>query len=139
MKKLFLRFAIVFTLTNFISFFIGLIALRFEQFELSRPPIIFVGTVIISILITLSISIYRSTWGNGIFNVILAYFLTAPVPFILQFMYRNLLFRFIRGIYILLGIYVLFYTLFILYHHVKNKQSQTDLNALIHKKKPNKD
>ncbi len=139
MKKLFLRFAIVFTLTNFISFFIGLIALRFEQFELSHPPIIFLGTVIISTLISLSISIYKSTWGNGIFNVILAYFLTAPVPFILQFMYRNLLFRFIRGIYILLGIYVFFYTLFILYHHVKNKQSQTDLNALIHKKKPNKD
>jgi hypothetical protein len=89
----------------------------------------------ISLLITLSFSIYKATWGNGLFNVITAYLITAPVPFILQFMYRNLLFRFIRGIYILLGIYVFFYTIFVLFHHVKNKRSQTDLNELLSKKK----
>ena len=135
MKRLFIRFSITFTLSSMLTFLIGSLAIRFEQFELASPPVIFLGTFLISILITISLSIYKATWGNGLFNVILAYFLTAPVPFILQFMYRNLLFRFIRGIYVLLGIYVFFYSLFVLFHHVKNKQSQTDLNHLLGKKK----
>lgn len=140
MKALWIRFSLTFTLTSLLTFLIGLLTIRFEQFQLAPPHFIFIGTFLISILITASLTIYKATWGNGLLNVIFAYVITAPVPFILQFMYRNLLFRFIRGIYVLLGLYVFFYTLFILFHHVKNKQSQTDLNKLLKKKnKPSND
>jgi hypothetical protein len=134
MKKFIMYFSFIFTLVSILSFIIGRITIRFEQFELASPSSIFIGTFVIACLISISIKTFQARWGNGILNVILAYIMTAPVPFILQFMYRNLLFRFIRGIYILLGIYVLFYTLFILFQHIKNRQSQTELNDLLTKK-----
>ena len=138
MKKFAMTFSYIFTTVSIFSFLIGRITLRFEQFELARPSAIFMGTMLIAILIAISIKIYESRKGNGILNVVVAYIITAPVPFILQFMYRNLLFRFIRGIYILLGIYVLFYTLFILFQHIKNRQSQKELNDLLPKKDTSK-
>ena len=138
MKKFAMTFSYIFTSVSIFSFLIGRITLRFEQFELARPSAIFMGTMLIAILIAISIKIYESRKGNGILNVVVAYIITAPVPFILQFMYQNLLFRFIRGIYILLGIYVLFYTLFILFQHIKNRQSQKELNDLLPKKDTSK-
>ena len=138
MKKFGLNFSVIFTIVSILSFLIGLITLRFEQFELARPTAIFIGTMLIAILISISIKIYQSRKGNGILNVVAAYFITAPVPFILQFMYRDLLFRFIRGIYILLGVYVLFYTLFIMFQHIKNRKSQKELNDLLPKKDASK-
>lgn len=138
MKKFAMTFSYIFTTVSIFSFLIGRITLRFEQFELARPSAIFMGTMLIAILIAISIKIYESRKGNGILNVVVAYIITAPVPFILQFMYQNLLFRFIRGIYILLGIYVLFYTLFILFQHIKNRQSQKELNDLLPKKDTSK-
>ena len=138
MKKFAMTFSYIFTTVSIFSFLIGRITLRFEQFELARPSAIFMGTMLIAILIAISIKIYESRKGNGILNVVVAYIITAPVPFILQFMYQNLLFRFIRGIYILLGIYVLFYTLFILFQHIKNSQSQKELNDLLPKKDTSK-
>ena len=138
MKKFAMTFSYIFTTVSIFSFLIGRITLRFEQFELARPSAIFMGTMLIAILIAISIKIYESRKGSGILNVVVAYIITAPVPFILQFMYQNLLFRFIRGIYILLGIYVLFYTLFILFQHIKNRQSQKELNDLLPKKDTSK-
>ena len=138
MKKFAMTFSYIFTTVSIFSFLIGRITLRFEQFELARPSAIFMGTMLIAFLIAISIKIYESRKGNGILNVVVAYIITAPVPFILQFMYQNLLFRFIRGIYILLGIYVLFYTLFILFQHIKNRQSQKELNDLLPKKDTSK-
>ena len=138
MKKFAMTFSYIFTTVSIFSFLIWRITLRFEQFELARPSAIFMGTMLIAILIAISIKIYESRKGNGILNVVVAYIITAPVPFILQFMYQNLLFRFIRGIYILLGIYVLFYTLFILFQHIKNRQSQKELNDLLPKKDTSK-
>jgi len=134
MKKFLSYFSIIFTSTYFLSFLIGLLTIRFDQFQLASPITVFIGTVMIALLISFGIKTFKATWGNGILNVILAYFLTAPVPFILQYMYRNLLFRFIRGIYILLGIYIFFYTLFILYQLVQSKRSQSELNDLLPKK-----
>ncbi len=138
MKKFAMTFSYIFTTVSIFSFLIGRITLRFEQFELARPSAIFMGTMLIAILIAISIKIYESRKGNGILNVVVAYIITAPVPFILQFMYQNLLFRFIRGIYIIIGIYVLFYTLFILFQHIKNRQSQKELNDLLPKKDTSK-
>ena len=132
-------FSVIFTTVSIVSFMIGRITMRFEQFELASPSSIFIGTIVIACLIAISIKTFQARWGNGILNVIAAYIITAPVPFILQFMYKNLLFRFIRGIYILLGIYVFFYTLFILFQHIKNRQSQSELNDLLPKKDSQKD
>lgn len=139
MKKFLTSFAIIYTISSMLSFTLAGIFLRFDQFELASPSAIFFGTFLIALLISTSLRIYHTTWGNGILNVILAYLITFPVPFILQFMYRNLLFRVFRGIYILLGIYVFFYTIFLLYHHVKNKHSQTELNRLLSKDKTKKE
>jgi hypothetical protein len=92
-----------------------------------------IGSLLISLSLATAITVYRSRWGNGIGNVISGYLIALPIPFIIRRMFFPILFRFLGLIYGLLLIYVVFYIIFVAYHHAKNRQTSAELNALIKK------
>jgi len=95
--------------------------------------------MLISMLIALSIVVFKKTWGNGVLNVIVGYIIISPVPFILRTMFGIYLFRTSIAIYILGLIYAVLYSLVILYGSIKNKKIEEKLNALLKDKQVTKE
>jgi hypothetical protein len=97
------------------------------------------GSIIISILIQLALWIYHQKWGNGIISVLLAFVVILPIAPLIGRIYFPLVFRLVGFAYIILFIYLVFYTILIAYHHAKNKKDSDDLNQLIKRSKKKKD
>jgi hypothetical protein len=90
-------------------------------------------------LIQLAWWIYQQKWGNGIISVLLAFVVILPIAPLIRRIYFPLLFRLVGFAYFLLFIYLVVYTIFIVYHHAKNKKDSEDLNQLIKRSKKKKD
>jgi hypothetical protein len=97
------------------------------------------GSILVSILIQLAWWIYQQKWGNGILSVLLAFVVILPIAPLIRRIYFPLLFRLVGFAYFLLFIYLVVYTIFIVYHHAKNKKDSEDLNQLIKRSKKKKD
>lgn len=97
------------------------------------------GSILISILIQLAWGIYQQKWGNGIISVLLAFVVILPIAPLIRRIYFPLLFRLVGFAYVILFIYLVVYTIFIAYHHAKNKKDSDDLNQLIKRSKKKKD
>jgi hypothetical protein len=97
------------------------------------------GSIIISILIQFALWIYHQKWGNGIISVLLAFVVILPIAPLIGRIYFPLVFRLVGFAYIILFIYLVFYTILIAYHHAKNKKDSDDLNQLIKRSKKKKD
>jgi hypothetical protein len=97
------------------------------------------GSILVSILIQLAWWIYQQKWGNGILSVLLAFVVILPIAPLIRRIYFPLLFRLVGFAYFLLFIYLVVYTIFIVYHHAKNKKDSDDLNQLIKRSKKKKD
>ena len=138
MKKYLKLYAYSYAIVSLIVFILALGINRY--FEIALPlRALFIGGIIISLLIALSILIFKKTWGNGVLNVIVGYIIISPVPFVLRLMFGTYLFRTSVAIYILGFIYAVLYSLVILYGSVKNKKTEDKLNALLKDKQIDKE
>jgi phosphotransferase system glucose/maltose/N-acetylglucosamine-specific IIC component len=138
MKKYLKLYAYSYAIVSLIVFILALGINRY--FEIALPlRALFIGGIIISLLIALSIHIFKKTWGNGVLNVIVGYIIISPVPFVLRLMFGIYLFRTSVAIYILGFIYAVLYSLVILYGSIKNKKTEDKLNALLKDKQINKE
>jgi phosphotransferase system glucose/maltose/N-acetylglucosamine-specific IIC component len=138
MKKYLKLYAYSYAIVSLIVFILALGINRY--FEIALPlRALFIGGIIISLLIALSILIFKKTWGNGVLNVIVGYIIISPVPFVLRLMFGIYLFRTSVAIYILGFIYAVLYSLVILYGSIKNKKTEDKLNALLKDKQINKE
>jgi hypothetical protein len=134
MKKFLLRYAVFYTFTSFIAFFLAVLLIRIQDLVTLRPGELFFGVTVIAFLLTLSLTIFKARWGNGIWNVILAYLIITPIPFVIRIMYINLFFRLFRFIYVIIGISILVYMIILFVMHRKNKKTEKELSALLEEK-----
>lgn len=130
MKRYLKLFAYSYTI---ISFFVFMLAFGVNRyFEIALPlRVIFFGAVFISLLVALSIVVFRKTWGNGVLNVLIGYIVIFPVPFVLRAMFGTYLFQRSIAIYVLGLIYAVLYSLVVLYASIKNKKTEEKLNSLL--------
>jgi len=130
MKRYLKLFAYSYTI---ISFFVCMLALGINRyFEIALPlRALFFGAVFISLLVALSILVFKKTWGNGVLNVLVGYLVIFPVPFVLRAMFGTYLFQRSIAIYVLGFIYAALYSLVVLYASIKNKKTEEKLNSLL--------
>lgn len=130
MKSYVKLFAYVYTIANIIAFLITLGVIR--RYDVNLPiREIFLGVMFISLLIAASIIVFKKTWGNGVFNVIMGYLILLPVPFTIYRMYDGYVLRRPTIIYVLGLIYAVLYTLVLIYAHHRNKKDEKRLNDLL--------
>ncbi len=130
MKLFFKKFSIVFTITSISIYLLALGLMRRPDIVIPVRPL-FWGGIFISLSITLAMTVFKKTWGNGVFNVILGYLIMAPIPLFLRWMYGTYLFRRSFAIYILGLIYAIGYSLVILYASLRNKKTEDHLNEML--------
>lgn len=134
MKNYFKLYAYIYAIFTIIAF---TLALYIDRNYAVVIPIrnVFWGSIIISLLLALSLTIFKQRWGNGVMNVIIGYLTILPTIFVLRIMYGTTLFRTTFGLYLLGLIYAVIYSLVILYGSIKNKKMETKLNELLEKQK----
>jgi ABC-type transport system involved in cytochrome c biogenesis permease subunit len=90
-----------------------------------------VGSIIISLLVAWSKTIFDKTWGNGMANIMVGYLIIFPVPFVLRRMFMGFLFRATLTIYIVGFMLAFVYGLVIAYASIRNKKEEVKLNQLL--------
>jgi len=134
MKMFLTRYAILFTVTSFVSFFLAVLLIRYQDLITLRPGELFFGATVIALLLTISLTIFRARWGNGVWNVIVAYLIITPIPFVIRIMYINLFFRVFRFIYVVIGLTIIVYMIVLYLIHRHNKKTEKELSALLKEK-----
>lgn len=127
MKSFLSLFSKVFSIVSVVCYLLALGLIRRLGIDLALRPL-FLGTLLISLSMTLALYVFRKTWKNGAMNVILGYVLMAPIPIFLRWMYESYLFSRSVAIYLAGGIYAVLYTLVVLYASHRNKKTEDDLN-----------
>ncbi|MBU1093855.1 MAG: hypothetical protein KKH01_05285 [Firmicutes bacterium] len=131
MKTYFKLYAYIYAIVSLVVFILALGILRvYPDFSLSIRSL-FWGSIIISLLLALSIRVFKKTWGNGVVNVILGYLIILPAIYVIKQMYGTVLFRRTFVIYLLGLIYAIIYSFVILYASYRNKKEESKLNELI--------
>jgi phosphotransferase system glucose/maltose/N-acetylglucosamine-specific IIC component len=133
------RYATAYAIIQPLSIILALMIMR--RFEVTVPMRgIFVGSVLISVLVALSVTIFKKTIGNGVANIILGWVTVFPVPFLVRTMFGTVLFRTSLVIYVFGLIYTVIYSFVVLYASLVNKKTKEDLNALLeHRENRKKD
>lgn len=90
-----------------------------------------IGALLISLIISLAISIYRSEKGHPIINVIIAYLLVMPSLFIIRSNFGRLLFRSAWILYIIFIVIGIIYAIALWVASNKYKKEVDQLNALL--------
>ena len=135
LKKFLVLYSITFTLVSLTVYILAMISLGFSDDFIFRPFVIMVGLLIISLLITLSISVFQASWGNGVLNILVSYLIIIPIPFTIRVMFLNRIFRLFNVIYLLLGLYLIGYLIYTFVTHMINKKEKNTLNTLLKEKK----
>jgi hypothetical protein len=135
MKKVAIQYAIFYTVVSILSVLIAWVVIRRSDIDMLRPFPIFLGTLSISGFLLLSLRIFQAQWGNGVGNVLVSYLSLIPIPFIVRSMFVGLVFRLVGFIYIVLGIVMVVYLLMLLNIRLKNQHTESQLNALLEKRK----
>ena len=135
LKKFFVQYSIVFTITSIIIYFLAMGSLRVSDNFIFRPQVMLIGLLIIALLITLSLITFNASWGNGVINIIVSYLIIIPIPFITRIIFMNRIFRLFQSIYILLGLYLIGYLLYTWITHASANKEKNVLNHLLKEKK----
>ena len=135
LKKFFVQYSIVFTITSIIIYFLAMGSLRVSDNFIFRPQGMLIGLLIISLLITLSLITFNASWGNGVINIIVSYLIIIPIPFITRIIFMNRIFRLFQSIYILLGLYLIGYLVYTWITHASASKEKNVLNDLLKEKK----
>ncbi len=133
MKNYLKHYAYIYAIVSAITFVFALFVNRRFEISLSIRPL-FWGSILISLLIALSITIFKKTWGNGVLNVVVGYLVMVPIPGILKLMFGNYIFVRSFAIYLFGLIYAIIYSFVILFAAHKNRQMETKLNQLLKEK-----
>jgi phosphotransferase system glucose/maltose/N-acetylglucosamine-specific IIC component len=133
------RYATAYAIIQPLTIILALMIMR--RFDVTVPMRgIFVGSVLISLLVALSVTIFKKTIGNGVANIILGWVTVFPVPFLVRIMFGTVLFRTSLVIYVFGLIYTVIYSFVVLYASLVNKKTKEDLNALLeHRENRKKD
>ena len=135
LKKFFVQYSIVFTITSIIIYFLAMGSLRISDNFIFRPQVMLIGLLIIALLITFSLITFNASWGNGVINIIVSYLIIIPIPFITRVIFMNRIFRLFQSIYILLGLYLIGYLLYTWITHASASKEKNVLNHLLKEKK----
>ena len=135
LKKFFVQYSIVFTITSIIIYILAMGSLRVSDNFIFRPQVMLIGLLIIALLITLSLITFNASWGNGVINIIVSYLIIIPIPFITRIIFMNRIFRLFQSIYILLGLYLIGYLLYTWITHASASKEKNVLNHLLKEKK----
>lgn len=138
MKNYFKLYAYIYAIVSVVTFLLALAIMRIYDVTLQIRPL-FWGSILISLLLALSIKVFKKTWGNGVLNVILGYLIILPAIFILRSMYGTVLFRRTIVIYLLGLIYAVIYSLIVLNSSLKNKKEESKLNKLLQNQEEKQD
>jgi phosphotransferase system glucose/maltose/N-acetylglucosamine-specific IIC component len=92
------------------------------------------GAIIISLIIGLAYTIYKSEKGKPIINVIISYLLVLPSLLVFRSNFGQILFRSAAFIYIIFVIVGIIYTIAIYVASKKYQHEVNDLNALLKNK-----
>lgn len=130
MKNYLKLYAYIYAITSLVTFLLALGIMRLYDVTLQIKPL-FWGSIIISLLLALSIKVFKKTWGNGVLNVILGYLIILPAIFTLRLMYGTVLFRRTFAIYLIGLIYAIIYSLVILNASIRNRKEESKLNQLL--------
>ena len=133
------RYATAYAIIQPLAIILALMIMR--RFEVTIPMRgIFLGSVLISVLVALSVTIFKKTIGNGVANIILGWVVVFPVPILIRAMFGTVLFRTSLVIYVFGLIYTVIYSFVVLYASLVNRKTKEDLNALLeHRENRNKD
>ncbi|MBU1141509.1 MAG: hypothetical protein KKG64_03195 [Firmicutes bacterium] len=138
MKQYLKLYAYVYAIISVAVFLLAIVIYQNYNVTLSIRSL-FWGSIFISLLFALSLTVFKKTWGNGVLNVILGYLIIMPITLLLRNMYGDFLFRRTFVIYLLGLIYAAIYSLVILYASVKNKKIESKLNELLNEQKEETD
>jgi len=72
MKKYLKLYSLIYAIASPVLFVLALGIIRRNDVSLGLG-VIFLGGILISILIASSIIVFKKTWGNGVWNVIIGY------------------------------------------------------------------
>jgi hypothetical protein len=134
MKTYWKRYAYAFAITAPIAFVLAAgIMRRYDAVIPLRS--VFLGSVLISMLIALSITVFKTTWGNGVPNIIIGYLIIFPIPILIRLMFGVFLFRTTLALYGFGLIYTVVYSFVVLYASLSNRKTKEALNALLKDKK----
>jgi uncharacterized phage infection (PIP) family protein YhgE len=94
-----------------------------------------IGALFISLIVTLSIGMFRLETGNGVVNTIGGYLILIPGIFLLRETFGNYLFRFSWLIYLFMVGVGIIYGVSVFFVSKKYKKEVQDLNKLIDESK----
>jgi membrane protein implicated in regulation of membrane protease activity len=139
MKKWFNLFTktFFFTAIGFALVAIGVI----RRLNLELPYLrLSAGVLIIALLFSLAILLFKSSKGNGVLHAILAFAVILPSVFVLRFVFGIAVFRFSSVIYLLMVLFAVLYAIALVVVSRKAKKEANGLNQLLNetRKEPEK-
>lgn len=114
--------------------YVILAGIIYRRRDISLPFIrLELGAIVIALIITAAISIYRSEKGHTLINIILAYILVLPSLYVFRSNFGRLLFRSAAVLYIIFITIGIIYGVALYIASRKYKQEVDDLNAMLSK------
>ena len=130
MKKYFNTFVKTFFFTSLPMILLALIIYRRLNINLGYIRIT-LGTILISIFISIAISVFRSDKGKGYINAILGYIIIIPALFVFRYIFGTYVFKTVWLIYILIAVIGIIYGIALLVASKKYKSEVNELNRLL--------
>ncbi len=130
MKKYFNTFVKTFFFTSLPMILLALIIYRTLNINLGYIRIT-LGTILISIFISIAISVFKSDKGKGYINAILGYIIIIPALFVFRYIFGTYVFKTVWLIYILIAVIGIIYGIALLVASKKYKSEVNELNRLL--------
>ncbi|MCK4551819.1 MAG: hypothetical protein KAU02_02795 [Tenericutes bacterium] len=130
MKKYFNTFVKTFFFTSLPMILLALIIYRRLNINLGYIRIT-LGTILISIFISIAISVFKSDKGKGYINAILGYIIIIPALFVFRYIFGTYVFKTVWLIYILIAVIGIIYGIALLVASKKYKSEVNELNRLL--------
>ena len=133
MKKYIKYFLVSFFLINILMIFLALLVYRNSQIRLPFLRLEF-GGLIISLIVGLTIFMFRLEKGNSLLNIIIGYIVLIPGLLVLRNVFGTYLFRSASLIYIIMVIVGIIYGVVVLIVSRRYKSEVDHLNKLLEEK-----
>lgn len=128
----------VYLVINFLAILLSLLVFRVANHTYNYNRIA-IGTLIISLIVSLAFWFFKREKGNGLINVILGYVIIIPAIFVSRNVFGHYLFRVGWVIYIMIVGVSIIYGIAVYVVSKKYKKEVADLNELLNHKINSKD
>ena len=133
MKKYFKYFLVCFFIVNILMILLSAIVYRNSDVRLPYLKLE-LGGLLISIILGISIFLFRLEKGNSIFNIVLGYLSIIPALLVLRGVFGTYLFRSASLLYIIMIIIGVIYLIVVFIVSKRYKQEVDHLNSLLEEK-----